>query len=108
MVGLRKVVWRVPAKQSLHVTLRFAPPAEDVDDAGAPVRETDEKHRQRFDGALVLLYENGDAQHFALDCSPAHARVDAARSSKACGMERTRREPTRGDAGSTRRRRGGR
>jgi hypothetical protein len=67
VVGLRKVVWRVPAKQSLHVTLRFAPPAEDVDDAGAPVRETDEKHRQRFDGALVLLYENGDAQHFALD-----------------------------------------
>ena len=67
VVGLRKVLWRVPAKQSLHVTLRFAPPAEDVDDAGAPVRETDEKHRQRFDGALVLLYENGDAQHFALD-----------------------------------------
>ena len=67
VVGLRKVLWRVPAKQSLHVTLRFAPPAEDVDDAGAPVRETDEKYRQRFDGALVLLYENGDAQHFALD-----------------------------------------
>jgi hypothetical protein len=67
VVGLRRVVWRVPAKQSLHVTLRFAPPAEDVDDAGAPVRETDEKYRQRFDGALVLLYENGDAQHFALD-----------------------------------------
>jgi len=67
VVGLRRVVWRVPAKQSLHVTLRFAPPAEDVDDAGAPVRETDDEYRQRFDGALVLLYENGDTQHFALD-----------------------------------------
>lgn len=63
VVGLRRVLWRVPAQQSLHVTLRFAPPAEDVDDAGAVARAAE----ARFDGALVLLYENGDAQHFALD-----------------------------------------
>ena len=67
VVGLRRVVWRVPAKQNLHVTLRFVLPVEDVDDAGEPVRETDARYRQTFDGALVLLYENGDAQHFPLD-----------------------------------------
>jgi hypothetical protein len=67
VVGLRRVIWRVPAKQNLHVTLRFALPVEDVDDAGEPVRATDERYRQHFDGALVLLYENGDAQHFSLD-----------------------------------------
>jgi len=73
LVGLRGVVWQVPAGQNLHVTLKFTPPTEDYDDFGNPVREEsvfDEKtgNRQTLDGALVLLYENGDAQHFPLAC----------------------------------------
>ena len=70
VVGLRNVVWHVPSMQNVHVSLRFQPPVEDVDDFGNAIHENLDlrTQTQNFDGALVLLYENGDTQHFPLNC----------------------------------------
>tara|TARA_B100000767_G_scaffold245853_1_gene245022 strand:- start:147 stop:659 length:513 start_codon:yes stop_codon:yes gene_type:complete len=56
--------------QNVHVSLRFQPPVEDVDDFGNAIHENLDlrTQTQNFDGALVLLYENGDTQHFPLNC----------------------------------------
>ena len=55
----KTIPWRVPAGENVHVTVRSAPPLPDVDDEGVVDRAD-----YVAEGALVVLYDSDDVQHF--------------------------------------------
>ena len=68
----KTVPWRVPAGENVHVTVRFAPPLPDVDDEGVVDRAD-----YVAEGALVVLYDSDDVQHFPLRAAYRHPEVAA-------------------------------
>ena len=68
----KTIPWRVPAGENVHVTVRFAPPLPDVDDEGVVDRAD-----YVAEGALVVLYDSDDVQHFPLRAAYRHPEVAA-------------------------------
>jgi hypothetical protein len=70
----KTIAWRVPPRESVTVTLRFAPPVADEFDDGTIDRED-----YLAEGALVILYDNDDIQSFALSAEYRHPELVAVR-----------------------------
>ena len=68
----KTIPWRVPAGENVHVTVRFAPPLPDEDDEGVVDRAD-----YVAEGALVVLYDSDDVQHFPLRAAYRHPEVAA-------------------------------